>query len=66
MGNSVKGFCVKKKSVGVEVSSKMEGRGSLTEDSAFKALQDYYNKNGSKFDISKMFKEDSERFKKFR
>ncbi|XP_042212620.1 glucose-6-phosphate isomerase-like [Homarus americanus] len=43
----------------------MEGKAFLTEESAYKALQDYYDANGSKINILKMFKEDPDRFNKY-
>ena len=44
----------------------MEGRGSLTSDEAYKALQAYYDANGKDINIAKLFSEDPERFTKFR
>ena len=43
MGNTV-GFCASKRSVSSAKQGKMDGLGPLREDSAFKAIQDYYNK----------------------
>nr|QXJ08893.1 glucose-6-phosphate isomerase [Penaeus japonicus] len=43
----------------------MEGKAFLTEEAAYKSLQDYYNKNGSKLVINQLFKEDPDRFKKY-
>jgi len=43
----------------------MEGRGSLTSDEAYKALQAYYDANGKGINIAKLFSEDPERFTKF-
>jgi len=43
----------------------MEGRGSLTSDEAYKALQAYYDANGKDINIAKLFSEDPERFTKF-
>ncbi|KAG1715032.1 Glucose-6-phosphate isomerase [Nymphon striatum] len=37
----------------------------LTEDPAFKALQDYHKQNGSKINILKMLKDDPKRFDKY-
>lgn len=67
MGNITGCLCTDiKTSVGPWKSKVMEGKGKLSDDSAFKALQDFYNKNGSKFNIPQLFKEDPDRFKKFR
>lgn len=44
----------------------MEGKGFLTDEAAYKNLQQYYNTNGAKLNILKMFKEDPDRFKKYR
>ena len=38
----------------------------LTEEPAWKALQEYYDQNGSKINMAQMFKEDSSRFQKYR
>lgn len=43
----------------------MEGKAFLTEEAAYKNLQDYYNKNGSKLVLNQLFKEDPNRFKKY-
>merc|ERR1712126_224513 len=43
----------------------MEGRGSLTSDESYKALQAYYDANGKGINIAKLFSEDPERFTKF-
>ncbi|KAK7084693.1 hypothetical protein SK128_021443 [Halocaridina rubra] len=43
----------------------MEGKGFLSEEAAFKNLQDYYNKHGRNINILQMFKEDPERFSKY-
>jgi len=43
----------------------MEGRGSLTSDEAYKALQAYYDANSKDINIAKLFSEDPERFTKF-
>jgi len=43
----------------------MEGRGSLTSDEAYKALQAYFDANGKNINIAKLFSEDQERFTKF-
>ncbi|CAL4107730.1 unnamed protein product, partial [Meganyctiphanes norvegica] len=43
----------------------MEGKGFLSEESAYKALQDYYNKNGSSINILEMFKAEAGRFDKY-
>lgn len=40
--------------------------GGLRDDPAFKALQDHYDKVGSKMHMRKLFDEDPERFDKFR
>ncbi|KAF2360534.1 Phosphoglucose isomerase (PGI) [Trinorchestia longiramus] len=42
----------------------MEGLGSLKTDAAFKAIQEYYNKNGKSLNIPQMFNDDPERYKK--
>ena len=47
-------------------SSTMEGKCFLTEDSAYKSIQEYFNKHGKSINILDMFKSDSERFNKFR
>ncbi|KAG7177842.1 Glucose-6-phosphate isomerase-like 2 [Homarus americanus] len=52
-------------SVDDQYPRKMEGKAFLTEESAYKALQDYYDANGSKINILKMFKEDPDRFNKY-
>nr|ACO13160.1 Glucose-6-phosphate isomerase [Lepeophtheirus salmonis] len=44
----------------------MDGKGPLREDSAFKALQNYFDSNGNNLNIASLFKEDSERFNKYR
>ena len=44
----------------------MEGRGSLTSDEAYKALQAYFEANGNDINIAKLFSEDQDRFNKFR
>lgn len=44
----------------------MEGKGYLTEEETYKALQQYYDQNGSKINILKMFKDDPNRFQKYR
>lgn len=44
----------------------MEGKAYLTEEEAYKSLQQYYNENGSKINILEMFKNDSNRFQKYR
>lgn len=56
----------RKGSVGGRQSAGMEGKAFLTEEAAYKNLQDYYNKNGSKLVINQLFKEDPDRFKKYR
>uniref|UniRef100_A0A0K2UB18 Glucose-6-phosphate isomerase n=1 Tax=Lepeophtheirus salmonis TaxID=72036 RepID=A0A0K2UB18_LEPSM len=43
----------------------MDGKGPLREDSAFKALQNYFDSNGNSLNIASLFKEDSERFNKY-
>ncbi|XP_040584010.1 glucose-6-phosphate isomerase [Lepeophtheirus salmonis] len=43
----------------------MDGKGPLREDSAFKALQNYFDSNGNNLNIASLFKEDSERFNKY-
>ncbi|XP_047487013.1 glucose-6-phosphate isomerase-like [Penaeus chinensis] len=55
----------RKGSVGGRQSAGMEGKAYLTEEAAYKNLQDYYNKNGSKLVINQLFKEDPDRFKKY-
>ncbi|XP_063605134.1 glucose-6-phosphate isomerase-like, partial [Penaeus indicus] len=55
----------RKGSVGGRQSADMEGKAFLTEEAAYKNLQDYYNKNGSKLVINQLFKEDPDRFKKY-
>ncbi|XP_042858995.1 glucose-6-phosphate isomerase-like [Penaeus japonicus] len=66
MGNS-SSLCQtgRKASVGGRQSGNMEGKAFLTEEAAYKSLQDYYNKNGSKLVINQLFKEDPDRFKKY-
>ena len=44
----------------------MEGRGPLTSDEAYKALQAYFDSNGNKIDINDSFAKDPDRFNKFR
>lgn len=44
----------------------MEGKAYLTDEPAYKALQQFYSSNGAKLNILQMFKEDPERFKKYR
>jgi len=66
MGNTLKGSSESKSSVGDRKSRRMDARGKLTDDGCFKALQDHYNKHGTKFNISNMFDSDTDRFKKFR
>merc|ERR1712142_432611 len=51
--------------VGSRQPKKMEGKGFLTEEPAYKALQEYYNKHGSSINILDMFKADSGRFDKY-
>lgn len=67
MGNS-SSLCQtgRKASVGGRQSGNMEGKAFLTEEAAYKSLQDYYKKNGSKLVINQLFKEDPDRFKKYR
>ncbi|XP_050726197.1 glucose-6-phosphate isomerase-like [Eriocheir sinensis] len=43
----------------------MEGKVYLTDESAYKTLQQYYSSNGAKLNILQMFKEDPDRFKKY-
>jgi len=43
----------------------MEGKGFLTEEPAYKALQEYYNKHGGSINILEMFKADTGRFNKY-
>lgn len=38
----------------------------LTAEPAWKALQQYYDQNGSKINMAQMFKEDGNRFQKYR
>ena len=66
MGNVATGLCDVKGPVCSSKLRAMDGKGSLSDDVAFKALQDYYNKNGDKLNIPQMFKEDADRFQKFR
>lgn len=67
MGNS-SSLCQpgRKATVGGRQSAAMEGKAFLTEEAAYKNLQDYYNKNGSKLVLNQLFKEDPNRFKKYR
>ena len=44
----------------------MDGRGKLTEDPAYLKLKEYFDKNGDKINIAKLFAGDADRFKKFR
>ncbi|ROT65617.1 glucose-6-phosphate isomerase [Penaeus vannamei] len=66
MGNS-SSLCQpgRKATVGGRQSAAMEGKAFLTEEAAYKNLQDYYNKNGSKLVLNQLFKEDPNRFKKY-
>ena len=41
-------------------------RPQLTTEPSFRALKDYHEKNGTKLNIRQMFKDDQERFQKFR
>ncbi|XP_045616730.2 glucose-6-phosphate isomerase isoform X2 [Procambarus clarkii] len=43
----------------------IESKSFLTEEAAYKRLQNYYNKNGSKINILQLFKDDPDRFKKY-
>ncbi|KAK4309771.1 hypothetical protein Pmani_018618 [Petrolisthes manimaculis] len=43
----------------------MAGKTFLTEETAFKNLQAYYDANGSKINIDQLFKKDPERFNKY-
>lgn len=43
----------------------MEGKAFLTEEAAYKNLQQYYDSNGSKLNILQMFQQDADRFKKY-
>ena len=47
-------------------AARMEGKAYLTEEAAYKNLKQYYDSNGSKLNILQMFKEDADRFKKYR
>lgn len=38
----------------------------LTDDASWKSIVDYYNQNGSKINIYKLFQQDPYRFDKFR
>lgn len=44
----------------------MSAKPKLTEDAAWKNLQDYFASNGPKLNIRSMFDEDKERFTRFR
>ena len=44
----------------------MDGRSGLGQDPAFLKLKEYFDQNGSSLNIANMFKEDPERFSKFR
>lgn len=50
---------------GSRTSLEMEGKGYLTEEASYKALQDYYDKNGKDINILQMFKDDPGRFDKY-
>ncbi|XP_066968579.1 glucose-6-phosphate isomerase [Macrobrachium rosenbergii] len=50
---------------GSRTSLEMEGKGFLTEEASYKALQDYYDKNGKDINILQMFKDDPGRFDKY-
>ncbi|XP_068244469.1 glucose-6-phosphate isomerase-like [Palaemon carinicauda] len=69
MGNTVVLGChsghEKQESVGFETSTDMEGKGYLTEEASYKALQGYYDKNGNNINILQMFKDDPQRFDKY-
>ena len=43
----------------------MEQKGPLKECAAWKNLEDFYSKNGSKLNILELFNQDPERFNKF-
>ena len=44
----------------------MDGRSGLFQDPAFVKLKDYFDQHGESLNIANMFKEDSQRFSKFR
>ena len=44
----------------------MDGRSGLGQDPAFIKLKEYFDQNGSSLNIANMFKEDAQRFSKFR
>lgn len=44
----------------------MQSKAKLTEDLAWKALQDYYASTSSKLIMKNMFEQDSNRFSKYR
>ena len=44
----------------------MDGRSGLFQDPAFVKLKDYFDKHGESLNIANMFKDDSQRFSKFR
>ncbi|KAG7170611.1 glucose-6-phosphate isomerase-like [Homarus americanus] len=67
MGNTTTLLCQNERKVTVEGGkwSAMDGKTFLTEEAAYKRLQNYYNKNGNKINILQMFKEDPDRFQKY-
>lgn len=44
----------------------MEPKIKLTEEAAWKELEAFFNANGKSLNISNLFKEDPDRFQKFR
>ena len=44
----------------------MTAKGKLTDDLAWKGLQDYFVSHGTKLNMRKLFEEDGERFSKYR
>ncbi|XP_071538168.1 glucose-6-phosphate isomerase-like [Panulirus ornatus] len=60
MGNATSILCQNDRKV-----TAMESKTFLTEETAFKRLQSYYNKNCSKLNILELFKDDPVRFTKY-
>lgn len=44
----------------------MESKPRLTQEATWKKLQDYFNSNGDKININNLFKENPDRFNKYR
>merc|ERR1719187_1244434 len=65
MGNAVGGTGLILSSVCSRTAPEMDGKRYLTDLPAYKALAEYYAKNGATLNISDMFNQDSDRFNKY-